>query len=884
MRATGTSASSRVIASDVAANLPGSGAGGAIEVRVSPRPAGEWSLTARYRLVLRASDPLVDWLRVDPRRIQQVVDVLPGGYATTEIARAFDGSEVGAPSWCSLAQQPGSGEVTVTADHTTTLPALTDGSYLPYSLGEDVQDSNGEVVPHPPGTWSWSMEVPASWGFMINGRPELQSAHAVRITLPREHSAASVQAVFHVRSAEDWNDGVDAVLGIKAAISLLAVLASVAAVLLGLVREGAAAARQPVLTRSVTVGAALLVAPVLGVVTWDLSVDRWDQLYWIQDSGWHSVTELSAEGVLIETQVQGVLLGVFLFSLPLLATCVLRAARGIGPPPTRHVIVLTLPAFCLLVTAWLMGGGRWSGAVALCCAAASVAAGAVLLAPRLHPAFAAVRPWTPAVAAAAWATVAATIVLDVVPAQFWTPEVAADPPTALHHRAAIATWLLLYLLLTPLVTAPLLLVGGLPGLRLRALARLPRGARAALVPGFVTALLPWWTGTDSTYYTHPRSISVIAQLTGQIPGADYTTGIDVLAPTLQVVWAAAAVLLLAQLYNSGGSPGRWGSSARAGCVALMLLATAAPFAGSPKGWLPHATSVAALAAVWCGSLVLLPPERRAEATRLHALSGAAHARLVNSLARVLLFSESRHRFLSASRGTLADASASPQDWERTWQSLRSPTGSDAARDTARLRATALGSSGGRSAWSNGLAGAVTAGLLTLPWTAWPAWHGLGLSGLPEAVTIAGGTTCVWLAHGFVYGYLYPWLRGRGPMAKAGWLWAVMSPVQILLLWPRLRLPFDQTALSVTLLLAQSTVLALGLALFWEVRLVRRADLLWGHVRNLRRLSSLAAPLSAVLVAAIAAAVTVLASAWAGDLTSPEVPPTPATSPAVPGEP
>ncbi|NUR25522.1 MAG: hypothetical protein HOV83_06680 [Catenulispora sp.] len=834
--------------------------------------------------MLRATDPLVDRLRADPRRIQQVVDVLPGGYATTSLARTFDGSGSGAPSWCSLVQQPGSDQVTVTAERTTALPAFTNGSYLPYYLGQDLLDSAGEVVPRPPGTWTWSMAIPDSWGFMINGPPELQSAHAVRIEFPWQPPAASVQAVFHVRSAEDWGDGVDAVLGIKAAVSLLAVLASVAAVFLGLARDGAAPTRRPALTRGVTTGAALLVVPVVAVLAWDISVGRWDQLYWVQDSGWHSVGQVSAEGQLIETQVQGALLGVFLFSLPLFAICALRAARGAGPPPPRHVVALTLPALCLLVTAWLMGGGLWNGAVALCCGAASVAAGAVLLAPRLHSAAAAVRTWLPALAAAAWTTVVATIVLDAVPAQFRLSALAADPATALDHRAAIASWLLVYLLLTPLATALLLLVGGLPGLALPVVSQLPRWARAALVPVLVTALLPWWTGTEDPSYAHPRSIPLITQLTGQTPGSEYIAGIDVLAPTLQVVWLAATVLLLTQLRNSGGSPGRWGASARAGCVALVLLAAAAPFAGSPKTWLPHTTSAAALAAVWCGSLVLLPSERRARATRLHALSGAAHARLVNSLARALLFSESRHRFLSASRGTLADSSASPQDWERTWQNLRRPTGSDAARETALLRATALGSSAGRSAWSNGLAAAGAGGLLTLPWTAWPAWHGLGFSGLPEVLTIAGGTTLVWLAHGFLYGYLYPWLRGRGPVAKAGWLWAVMSPVQILLLWPRLQPPFSQTALSVTLLLAQSTVLALGLALFWEIRLVRRADLLWGHVRNFRRLSSLAAPLSAVLVAAIAAAVTVLASTWAGELTAPDVPPTPATSPAVPGKP
>ena len=158
--------------------------------------------------------------------------------------------------------------------------------------------------------------------------------------------------------------------------------------------------------------------------------------------------------------------------------------------------------------------------------------------------------------------------------------------------------------------------------------------------------------------------------------------------------------------------------------------------------------------------------------------------------------------------------------------------------------------------------------------------------MPEAVTVAGAPTCVWLAHGFVYGYLYPWLRGNTPVAKAGWLWTVMSAVQVLLLVPRLRVPQGPVALSVFLLLAQSTVLALGLALYWEIRLVRRADLLWGHIRNFRRLSSLATPLSAILVATMAAVATVLATTWANNVTSPvETPsPSPSATPSTPERP
>lgn len=79
IRATGASTSSRITAASARENLPGAGAGGAIELRLSPRPGDGWRLTAHYRLVLRTTDPLVDRLRADPRRIREVVDVLPGG-------------------------------------------------------------------------------------------------------------------------------------------------------------------------------------------------------------------------------------------------------------------------------------------------------------------------------------------------------------------------------------------------------------------------------------------------------------------------------------------------------------------------------------------------------------------------------------------------------------------------------------------------------------------------------------------------------------------------------------------------------------------------------------------------------------------------------------
>ncbi|MGV9455163.1 hypothetical protein [Streptomyces sp. NPDC003635] len=833
---------------------PGRGSSGEISVRLHHDRDGEWALTTRYRLALKPTDPLVDELRIDPSFIEKVIAVVPGGEESSNRSDDFDESYEGGPRWCRLSQNPEDGTVTVTAERTTArseadvFPANT----LQYSFGNDVLDRDGRKVAFPHGRWTWSLEAPAPWGISFKGRPAVQTTESVHFLMSAkarpEFVAVTYNPTYEEQDADADADAVT-VTGLKGALSLGAAVAVAVAALLSF---GSRALR-----RFLALGATLLACTALALLVWDLIIWDWEELYWLRAATRYWAYNMPANGTPFELRFQGVLLGTLLFALPLLAVCGERLVRTDRPPPLRHVLALVLPAAALLVASRLLGGPLWTWPTVACALAASAAAGAVLLAAVL--AGAAVRTWASALAAAVFAGVAASVALEFVPVAL---ELRWDESTAVPFHPGLASWPLTYLLLTPWVTALLLLV----------VPQVPKAVRIALLPLLVSALLPWWTPYVDADYAHPPSFPLLVQLTGQWPAESFVGGIRVIAPAFQVIWLTCAIVLLAQLRRAGASPGHWGASAHSSCTALLLLAALAPLAGDPEVWLPHWTTAAALAVVWLGARILLPAEREQRATRLHALTGAAHARLVNSLARALLFAEGRHRFLTASRGTLADAAVTPEEWQQRWHSLRAPTAPDAAREAARLRAAALGGSGGTAAWANGVVAALVSGLLTAPWTAWPAWHGRGYSGLPEAVTVAGAATWVWLAHGFVYGYLYPWIRGRGPVSKAGWLWAVMAPVQLLLLWPRLRLPFDQTALTVCLLLAQSAVMALGLALYWEIRLIHRADLLWGHVRNFRRLSSLAAPVSTVLVAAVAAAVTVLASSWAGDLTAPEVPP------------
>ncbi|GHC87350.1 hypothetical protein [Streptomyces flavofungini] len=854
--------------------LPGKGSSGEIAVRVSRAKGDDWQVTARYRLRLRESDPLAGRLRATPSLFSRVSVLIPGGYGTL-LAMQPAAKGAAYPVRCTVSQASARGNVTVTAAYSVTLADVVPGRQLSFQLSSRAPDSKGRPVPNPPGPWRWSLDAPPGWGFSAFGQPSLQTARTVEFALPQPRKKQAVVGAQFVRPAPPKKDTSPPVWQVRpgsspeALLSLLALGAVTGGALTAFLTAPGGSAASPRRTRAaiaVTVTALLL---AVGALLLHAYSAKWRVLFWLWGSVSYPHNALIPNTLPLESRTQGTLLGTVLFVLPVLAVTVTLHLRAGRFPRPGELCMLAAPAVALVLMAWLMGADGWTRAVLTCLATASLAAGAVYAALRLGLCGSGARPWATPLAVAAWTAVATSVVLQVLPWDFqWSP---TDNAWTIDDRTVGVSWPLAFLLPVPWVTALLLLTCPL----LPPLIRPGWRGRLALGAVFVTALLPWWTTLHKPQ--RPPTSDLFAQLAGQWPGDDFIYGVRTIAPGAQIMWCAAVVVLVAHLYATGTEPRRLGPGARRDCVTLLLFAAASTVIGAPDSWLPYWTTAAALFMAWAGAHLILPPARAEHAKRLHRLTGAAHARLLNSLARALLFAEGRHRFLTSSRGTLADTSLPADDWEDKWQSLRRPTAGDAADETARLKGVALGGSGGRTAWNNGLTAAAATALLTLPWTAWTAWQAQGYSGVPEAVTVAGAPTCVWLAHGFVYGYLYPWLRGNTPVGKAGWLWLVMSSVQVLLLVPRLRVPQGPVALSVFLLLAQSTVLALALALYWEIRLVRRADLLWGHIRNFRRLSSLATPLSAVLVATMAAVATVLATTWANNVTSPVENPSPSPS-------
>lgn len=189
-----------------------------------------------------------------------------------------------------------------------------------------------------------------------------------------------------------------------------------------------------------------------------------------------------------------------------------------------------------------------------------------------------------------------------------------------------------------------------------------------------------------------------------------------------------------------------------------------------------------------------------------------------------------------------------------------------------MEQAALGTSAGNNAWRNGVAAAGYTLALSVPVLLYEAWafyistitsgssldafDGLDLLNILRHLAR-------WLAYGLVFGYFYPLVRGRSPLAKAAALMVAMLVPELLLVAasgsvPQLAAPGDHGWVAVAIRGGQVVAVCLGLGLAWERRLCRLAGLTWGRVRNLRSIRALGAPVTTVIVAVATAAGTALA--------------------------
>jgi hypothetical protein len=253
---------------------------------------------------------------------------------------------------------------------------------------------------------------------------------------------------------------------------------------------------------------------------------------------------------------------------------------------------------------------------------------------------------------------------------------------------------------------------------------------------------------------------------------------------------------------------------------------------------------------WAGMLWLVPAAAHAS---------TAHKPVNEGLHRVLVRDLIRRRSARAALTDLLRRERGEGFEERRAELERAADESAGPVDSD----LALATLAGRTPWQNGLAALRMGALLSLPFSAVrivasienPRTGGTELL-VASLALVSMPVLCM------VFGYFYPRVRGRDPIAKALSLLIAALLIELPLYVQTLVVATTQDAsLSLTPLPTTSealvgvlvavgniAVVSIGLGLWWEWRLMSLAGEPWARIRNLRSLRALAAPLAAVTLA------------------------------------
>ncbi|MEV5612295.1 hypothetical protein [Streptomyces sp. NPDC052225] len=613
--------------------------------------------------------------------------------------------------------------------------------------------------------------------------------------------------------------------------------------------------------------AACLVVPFLGRWAPAAARRRWE----LTGAGAAVVTGVLLAGTLddsAETQLRGTALVVWGWVvLPLLvASWAVRAGTG-RPPGAGRLALLALPGAAVFAPAAVLTAQGRSGPVLFVQGAAAVgAAGAVALVLRAGFLGPIGRRWAATAAAVSAVAVAAAGPGTGLPLGD-EAVYGIDTGTAWANANSLAAWGLCWF--WPAALLVTLWVLGIP-----------RGPAALAAAG------AWWllAADGNDLYSWGRMQD----------GAWYDVGIGGTTAAnhpLVVVQTLVVCLALVTLRPTGGAAaGHWPRYARPAVLALGVAAvgtvlTEQGFASFVYDSHQDSGLFLALAVASVGFAWLIPLSGQSEALRLHGATSAGHTRAVHRLLKDQTLAAGRRTFLGGAHSALADGTLTARQWSARWRELggRAEGGKSPQQRWQEVRAAALGSSGGRTAWRNGIAAATLLAVLSLPWTAYTLPSKVvGIDSGEAAEGVAVWSTALrWPLYGFVYGYLYSWLRGRTPLGKAMCLLAVVLPAELASL---LYQGMEPAEFGIKLLLTSGDCLAvfLVLGLYWEARQVRAAGLRWGQIRNFRSLSTLAVPATTVVVAVATALATALVGFWAvPDQTAEQTPP-PVTGSPTPG--
>ncbi|WP_125644954.1 hypothetical protein [Nonomuraea sp. WAC 01424] len=307
--------------------------------------------------------------------------------------------------------------------------------------------------------------------------------------------------------------------------------------------------------------------------------------------------------------------------------------------------------------------------------------------------------------------------------------------------------------------------------------------------------------------------------------------------------------LVIRLCRLGRSPDAIGKpEAYATAVVVLMTLYLAPATGgvgvsSLLSWAAVAWLLSGTTARQLPSLVItsLPAHRS-------AIQAAIRRRFMRSAERTLF---------RTGRDRIASGELTVTDYEGQSRALEQAIADE--RGAAVDPDLAFATTAARPPWESGLIGAGVALILTVPLALIHQWP-LGSNSF--AILYASRSLLTLPAFGFFFGYFYPRVRGTRPLTKALHLLLAAAAVQIstkLTQFAGTELDTMEKLALLGVVAGDTALFAIGLGLFWEWRLMRLAEEPWNKIRNVRSIRALAAPLSAVLIAAVTAVTTNLAS-------------------------
>ncbi|HEX2242892.1 MAG TPA: hypothetical protein VHK27_06500, partial [Gammaproteobacteria bacterium] len=378
----------------------------------------------------------------------------------------------------------------------------------------------------------------------------------------------------------------------------------------------------------------------------------------------------------------------------------------------------------------------------------------------------------------------------------------------------------------------------LPGIELVRLARTRRGRLWSVIVVLIGALSFVPLGS---MLAHPwRTLVEISKVSEPMDQNEFASNVG------WVVLFGLVVVLIVVLHQYAAEPDALAEPLMRAAAIAVVVAIILP------GYLRFPGRTVAVIAMAVALLWLIPRKRLARAARLARVSPRAHSRLINAEIWQRLSERTAEALYRTGPSRVASGETSLADIRAKWftSGFRKPP----SPNSVPLVEAALGSGAGHTPRQNALVAAAASTLLATA----TIWYEASLtlygtqtkfSGIRTIELIVESDFLRWVAYGALFGLFYTGIRGGRPLTKAGYLLVAILLFELLAI---ITTPYSTPyaiAYAMAIRAGQAAVLCIGLGLFWEWRLAQAAGVPWRYIRSFRTVSALAAPVTAISVAA-----------------------------------